>query len=153
MWRGYENTPGRSLLSRAARFWYRWLISSPDEQSVDGMRTCLHPIGELKTMPTEADSGQSNGSTQVIRPSSIPSDEAFGMPTIWQTYSFAPEWFADALHEAGQTGNHHARRREIIFAVCFAESYLVEWVRDEVLNRDFNLLNQYFPPGESLVST
>lgn len=97
---------------------------------------------------TKANSGQSKGPTQTIRPSSIPSEEAFGTPTIWQTYSFAPEWFADALREAEQTSNHHARRREIIFAVCAAESYLVEWVRDEILGRDFNRLNQYFPPGQ-----
>jgi hypothetical protein len=86
--------------------------------------------------------------SQVIRPASIASDWAVGTPTIWLSYSFAPEWFNDALTEARTGKDHHARRREIIFAVCCAESYLVEWIRDEVLKRDFNRLNQFFPPGE-----
>jgi hypothetical protein len=105
-------------------------------------------VGELQAMSTEANNDHLTGSAQVIRPASIPSEESFGTPSIWQTYSFAPEWFMDAFHEAKKPSDHHARRREIIFAVCFAESYLVEWVRDEVLNRDFNRLNHYFPPGK-----
>jgi putative transcriptional regulator len=68
--------------------------------------------------------------------------------TAWFAYSFAPEWFADALREAQTGQDHHARRREIVFAVCCAESYLLEWVRDEVLNRDFQGLNRYFVPGK-----
>jgi hypothetical protein len=44
--------------------------------------------------------------------------------------------------------DHHARRREILFAVCAAESYLLEWVRDDVLKHDFNQLRNYFPLGE-----
>lgn len=82
---------------------------------------------------------------QVVGPSSIPSAEAFGTPTLWSTYSFAPEWFRDALREAASLG-HEARRREILFAVCAAESYIFEWVRDTVLNRDFGVLATYFPP-------
>jgi hypothetical protein len=67
---------------------------------------------------------------------------------IWVSYSFAPDWFNDAVQEAkGERGNYNARRREILFAVAFAESYLVEWVRDEVLNRDFQRFSHYFPPG------
>lgn len=66
------------------------------------------------------------GQPQIIRPPSIPSAEAFGMPTIWLSYCFAPEWFADALNEAKTGRDHNTRRREIIFAVCCAESYLVE---------------------------
>jgi len=69
-------------------------------------------------------------------------------PTIWLSYSFAPEWFRDALHEARLGHDHHSRRREILFAVCAAESYLLEWVRDDVLKRDFNQLEHYFPPGK-----
>ena len=38
-----------------------------------------------------------------------------------------------------------ARRREILFAVCAAESYIFEWVRDTALNRDFTALAAYFP--------
>jgi len=88
------------------------------------------------------------GQPQVIRPASIPSAEAFGTPTIWLTYSFAPEWLNDALCEARTGRGHDARRREIVFAVCFAESYLVEWVRDQVLNQDLGRLSEFFPPGE-----
>jgi hypothetical protein len=70
----------------------------------------------------------------------------------WNSYSFAPEWFKDALSEARTSQDHHSHRREILFAVCFVESYLFEWVRDEVLSREFNELGKYFfhpgkPPG------
>lgn len=60
------------------------------------------------------------------------------------TCSFASKWFKDALREA-RMSDYDSRRREIIFAVCFAESYLVEWVRDEVLVRGFQKFNHYFP--------
>jgi hypothetical protein len=99
-------------------------------------------------MVEKEETSKALGQPQIIRPTSIPSAEAFGTPTIWLSYCFAPEWLADARNEARTGRDHHARRREILFAVCFAESYLVEWVRDEVLNRDFNRLNQFFPPGE-----
>ena len=70
-------------------------------------------------------------------------------PTLWQTYSWAPHWFRDALREARTTDTgpdaRNARRREILFAVCFAESYLFEWVRDEALNRKFGSLEKCFP--------
>lgn len=99
-------------------------------------------MGDKKNAP------HSTGQPQVIRPVSIPSAEAVGTPTVWLSYSFAPGWFYDALNEATTGKDHHARRREIVFAVCFAESYLVEWVRDEVLQRDFKELNQFFPPGK-----
>jgi hypothetical protein len=78
---------------------------------------------------------------------SIPMTASVGTGTIWLSYSFAKEWFEDALQEARTVTDHNARRREIVFAVCFAESYLFEWVRDDVLNRDFQKLNHYFPPG------
>ena len=86
--------------------------------------------------------------TQYIYVPSIESEARVGMPTVWQTYSFAPEWLEDAIEEARADGNHNARRREIIFAVSFVESYLFEWVRDQVLNRDFDLLAMYFPPSQ-----
>jgi hypothetical protein len=76
---------------------------------------------------------------------------AVGKLTAWRSYSFAPEWFADASREAkderrGDLEVRGARRREILFAVCAAESYVFEWVRDTVLNRDFEKLKKYFPP-------
>jgi hypothetical protein len=77
----------------------------------------------------------------------------FGVADVWMTYSFAREWFEDALHEAKTGTDHNARRREMVFAVCFAESYLFEWVRDDIFDRkDFEKLvaslNQVFPPGQ-----
>jgi len=68
-------------------------------------------------------------------------------PTVWITATFAPHWFADALREARSDGAA-PRRREIVFAVCCAESYLLEWVRDQVLKSDFEKLKRYFPPGK-----
>lgn len=85
------------------------------------------------------------GKAQVVRPDAAALKITLFPPTVWQTYSFAPRWFADALNEARTGKGHDARRREILFAVCFAESYLFEWVRDEVLNREFNKLVKYFP--------
>jgi hypothetical protein len=93
------------------------------------------------------------GETQIIAPTGIASAEAVGAPTVWLSYRFAPEWFNDALQEARSGANHHSRRREIIFAVCAAESYILEWVRDEVLNRNFQKLNSYFPPGRWMTVT
>jgi hypothetical protein len=87
-------------------------------------------------------------SSQTVHPEPARLIFSTAAPTVWLSYSFAPEWFSDALTEARTGKDHHARRREIIFAVCCAESYLVEWIRDEVLKRDFNRLNQFFPPGE-----
>lgn len=69
-------------------------------------------------------------------------------PTAWITSTFAPQWYADAIQEARVCVGRGARRREIVFAVCAAESYLVEWVRDSVLNRQFDALSGYFPPNE-----
>jgi len=91
-----------------------------------------------------------NGGGQFVSPAPAISIGSAISPivTAWFTYSFAPEWFADALREAQTGQDHHARRREIVFAVCCAESCLLEWVRDEVLKRDFQGLNRYFVPGK-----
>jgi len=69
------------------------------------------------------------------------------MVTLWRSATFAPRWFEDAKREAAVVGID-ARRREILFAVCFAESYFLEWVRDEVLKRKFAALDEYFPPDD-----
>lgn len=82
---------------------------------------------------------------QSIRTMGIPSEEAFGTTNLLLYYSFAPDWFADALNEARRAEGASARRREILFAVCFTDSYMVEWVRDEVLKRDFKRFIKYFP--------
>ena len=71
-----------------------------------------------------------------------------GAPTVWLSANFALSWYADAKSEAIGIGDAQRRRREITFSVAAAESYLLEWARDEVLKRDFVLLDNYFPPGE-----
>ena len=65
--------------------------------------------------------------------------------TVWRTSHFAKEWYQDAVLQAEIESSRGARRREIIFAVCCVESYLLEWVRDVVLQRDFGELVEYFP--------
>jgi hypothetical protein len=67
---------------------------------------------------------------------------------LWRDYSFAPEWFADAITEARSGPGHAHRRREILHAVCFVESYLFEWVRDDILQREFGGLDKYFPADD-----
>lgn len=62
---------------------------------------------------------------------------------------YAEAWFKDAVEASIQPGPH-ARRREIVFSVCFVESYLFEWVCDEVIKGKKgkrNALEQYFRPG------
>ncbi|MDY7041405.1 MAG: hypothetical protein SVX38_11130 [Chloroflexota bacterium] len=46
--------------------------------------------------------------------------------------NLAKDWFADAVNEAqSETEDAIASvRREIVFVVCFAESYIFEWARD-----------------------
>ena len=63
--------------------------------------------------------------------------------TFWLHASFASKWFGDAHREAALEGGD-ARRREILLAVCFVESYLLEWTRDEALRRDYRALSRYF---------
>jgi hypothetical protein len=51
---------------------------------------------------------------------------------LWVSANFAPAWLDDAINEALVGKDRNSRRREIIFSVCFVESYLVEWLRNEV---------------------
>jgi hypothetical protein len=92
----------------------------------------------------------SSGKKVTLKPKSpvMGTSVSLGSLTVWRSYSFAPEWYADSLNEARQGKDHHARRREIVFAVSSAESYLFEWVRDDILQRNFSKLNNYFPPGK-----
>ena len=87
-----------------------------------------------------------SGTPQDIEPEGIPSEEAFGTPTVYKTYPFAREWFDDAWKEARYKNGHRARRREIVFAVCCAEAYIVEWVLD-VLKGDKGRISEYFDPS------
>lgn len=65
--------------------------------------------------------------------------------TLWKFASFSKDWFGDALREAGGMNSMDARQREIVFTVCIAENYLFEWVRDDVLDQEFRLVDHYFP--------
>lgn len=60
---------------------------------------------------------------------------------------FAREWFNDAVREATNGSGLHARRREILFAVCFAEAYIVEWALHDVFHGDLRKFQVYFPHG------
>src|SRR5713101_4785635 len=97
---------------------------------------------------TNGRSQETKPPVQIVTPEAATSKWEAQSPTLWFFYSFAPDWFEDALTEASRGQDHHARRREIIFAVCAVESYLVEWVRDEVLKRQFASLTSYFPSGD-----
>ena len=70
----------------------------------------------------------------------------------WTYRSFAQAWLKDALNEARHGIDLDSRRREIIFAVAFAESYLVEWVRDDILKKDFVKFNLYFPTNTKMTA-
>jgi len=73
--------------------------------------------------------------------------EAQELVGLMMSAHFAQSWFGDALREAKTPDDAQARRREIVFAVCFAETYLFESVRDEVVGGDVQKFNRYFPPG------
>ena len=88
---------------------------------------------------------QSNSGKHVLLKCKVTSAAfVLGDVTTWLSYSFAREWYSDALNEACKRNDHHARRREIVFAVSSSESYLLEWVRDAVLQRDFHKLETLF---------
>jgi hypothetical protein len=70
--------------------------------------------------------------------------------TPWQNYRYAPDWHADAQKEAQNKKDHNARRREIVFSVSLAESYIVEWVMIEVFDRQFGRLAEIFPKGKKM---
>lgn len=57
-----------------------------------------------------------------------------GSALAYHYAQYADAWYEDALREArtGHLGDRHARRREIVFAVCCAESYLYEWAFAQV---------------------
>jgi hypothetical protein len=69
---------------------------------------------------------------------------AEGLPLrVWISENFAQYWYADALHEARTGKDMQAKRREIVLAACFAESYIFEWARSVV---GVEAINDYFPP-------
>ena len=64
--------------------------------------------------------------------------------TVWARQSFAQAWYADAHADALRVGRD-ARRREIVFSMCLAESYFYEWFRDQIVPDNEAALLSYFP--------
>jgi excisionase family DNA binding protein len=92
---------------------------------------------------------ESNRRSQVINFKEIQTGELFGGPVLWVTATTAADWYRDAVSEyalppPGSLTNIQNIRREIVAAVFCAESYLFEWVRDEALNLNIQLLSKYF---------
>lgn len=65
-----------------------------------------------------------------------------GVATLWGYANFAEQWFVDARAEALSETSRDSVRREIVFSVCFLESYIFEWVR----SLDLHLVTDFFPP-------
>jgi hypothetical protein len=91
---------------------------------------------------------------QMIAVEGVGPSATVGQVLVWQNYRWAQHWFGDAAAEAQRQATsddiRHARRREILFAVCFAESYLFEWVLADVLKHDFKALESFFPHDRKL---
>jgi hypothetical protein len=86
-------------------------------------RSAATDLGVSPTM-TEDRMDSKPPAKQVSMPP-IGSTAKFFGPTVSTTSTYGPEWFEDAVREAGTSG-HSARRREILFAVCATESSLFE---------------------------
>ena len=67
-----------------------------------------------------------------------------GFVEPWTMAPFAELWFRDTVEESKQEGADH-RWKEIVFAVCFIESYLSELVRDQIFISELKATLRYFP--------
>jgi hypothetical protein len=83
-------------------------------------------------------------SNQIIVPLSGTAYMSQGYLEVWRTYSFAEAWYRDTVGESKQDGADH-RRKEIVFAVCFVESYLFELVRDRIFVGELQATLRIFP--------
>jgi hypothetical protein len=83
-------------------------------------------------------------SSQSVNLTGLEMGAAAGVATFWQHANFAEYWFADSMRESKIAGPD-ARRREIIFAIATAESFIFEWARDLVLGPALDSLESYFP--------
>lgn len=90
-----------------------------------------------------------NGPDQFLKATSIRSEEKIGTPQFWHTASFGQSWLKDTYLESKVDGLDH-RRKEVICAVCFLETFLFEWVRDDILEKDYKALATFFPPGRTM---
>jgi hypothetical protein len=86
----------------------------------------------------------SGESAKKIDPNSAFHTQHVSPVSVWISASYAPEWFKDAINEALTGEDRESTRREIIFAVSFIESYLVEWLRDDIF-KDIRLISKYAP--------
>jgi hypothetical protein len=85
-----------------------------------------------------------------VMPPPAAASAAFPAPSFAVIFDLSQAWFCDARWEAENpqaVGNYHYRRREVIFAVCFAEAYLFEWTL-AALGLDGDKLTRYFPISE-----
>jgi hypothetical protein len=108
--------------------------------------------GEIQPPAAASDGITATDGRMIVTPGG-----AGGGGSISATSRFAEAWFADAQREAveGPLGDFHARRREIVFSVICAESYIVEWAVDQLmesgrgvarsLGQTHDLLPPYFP--------
>ena len=90
-----------------------------------------------------SESTEKGSKQNIIKPEAASAGGSTIDPTVWISENFAQKWFADALHEAQSGKDFDSTRREIVFAVCFIESYIFEWVRSIVQLEE---INKYFPP-------
>jgi hypothetical protein len=84
-----------------------------------------------------------------LTPSTGAIEMAQGSVEVWITVSLTQPWLRDVVIESKQVGHDH-RRKEIVFAVCFIETYLFEIVRDLILRMDYKETTRYFPVGRRL---
>lgn len=86
---------------------------------------------------------QAKKKKEIVVAVGVATEKNIALPvTAWKSDNFAEDWFGDALHEARAGKDYNARRREIIFAVCFLESYIFEWARRTV---QIDEISRYFP--------
>jgi hypothetical protein len=79
-----------------------------------------------------------------VRAPTAESRVVVGIVSVWHYDSFAEAWLRDARREA-ECPSADARRREVVFAAAFAESFFFEWIRDKVLTaRKWDSIGNYF---------
>jgi hypothetical protein len=66
---------------------------------------------------------------------------AIGTLAVWQHANFSKAWYQDALRESKGEEGKDSKRREIVFAASFLETYIFEWVRQIRID----LTDVYFP--------
>ena len=78
----------------------------------------------------------------IIEPDPIALNTEIPPVSVWLADNFSEYWFKDAHNESVSGADENSIRREILFAVCFLESYIFEWTRRLV---DIEEISEYFP--------